>query len=337
MPPAGSSGAVCLFAEPIHDDAAVVLSAAGVTVRHASTRELASVPDELADVDAIIVRNALSAAAMDEAPRLAVIGNHGTGTDAVDLAHASRLGIPVVNTPTSNVAAVAEHAILLMLAVARRAVAADAAARRRDTRFKYDRPLLSLHGKTCGVIGFGHTGRSVALLAQGLGMQVVVWSPQASPAVFEHGGARRVDTLDDLLAVADVVTLHRPLRADTRHTLDRAALARLKPMAIVVNTSRGGLIDEEALADALEEGRLFGAGLDVLAEEPLAPSSRLASIDNVILSPHVAGSTREALRETARQCAAQVVDVLQNRRPASLVEPGMWSRRRAYQPRTPCP
>ena len=328
--------AVCLFAEPIHDDAAALLAAAGIEVRHASTRDLAAVPDELADVDAIIVRNALTAAAMDAAPRLAVIGNHGTGTDAVDLAHASRLGIPVVSTPTGNVAAVAEHAILLMLAVARRTLAADSATRRRDTRFKYDRPMLSLHGRTLGVIGFGHTGRCVTALAQGLGMRVVVWSPHASTSTIEEVGARRADTLDELLDAADVVSLHRPLRADTRHTLDREALARLKPTAIVVNTSRGGLIDEEALADALAEGRLFGAGLDVLAEEPLAPSSRLASLDNVVLSPHVAGSTQEALRETARQCAAQVVDVLQDRRPASLVDPDVWARRRFIPPRT-CP
>ena len=329
--------AVCLLAEPIHGIATEMLEAAGVTVRAARSPDLAADPSALADVDAVIVRNAMPAAAMDEAPRLVVVGNHGTGTDAVDVAHASRLGIPVVNTPTGNVDAVAEHTILLMLAVARRTLAADAATRARDPRFKYDRPTLSLAGRTLGVIGFGQTGRRVAKLARGIGMNVVVWSPQADAADIAGVGAQRLATLDALLRTADVVSLHRPLRPDTRHTLDRDALALLKPDAIVVNTSRGGLVDEEALADALEAGRLFGAGLDVLAEEPLAPSSRLASIDNVILSPHVAGSTQEALRETARQCATQVLDVLQNRRPASLVDPTVWDRRRVLQERSPCP
>ncbi len=319
---------VCLIAEPIHPAGIAVLTAAGVTVRHAATPDLDAHPSELADVDAIIVRHELRASAMDAAPRLAVIGNHGTGTDAVDLAHAAALGIPVVNTPTSNVDAVAEHAILLMLAVARQMIAADAATRRGEAGFRRARTLYSLRGRTLGVVGFGHTGQRVTALARGLGMRVIVWSPRADAALVESLGASRTDTLAALLGDADVVSLHRPLRADTRHTLDAAAFAVMKPSAIVVNTSRGGLIDEDALADAIEQGRLFGAGLDVLAREPMRPGSRLAALDRVVLTPHIAGSTQEALRETAVQCAAQVVDVLQGRRPASLVDPSVWGRRR---------
>lgn len=319
---------VCLIAEPIHAAGTALLAAAGVEVRHASMPDLAAIPQETADADAIIVRNALPKQAIDASPRLVVIGNHGTGTDAVDVAHASALGIPVVNTPTSNVGAVAEHALMLMLATARRAVCADAATRRADTRFKHDNVTLSLVGKTLGVIGYGNTGGRVAALAVAIGMDVVVWSPRADADAIEAVGARRVATLAELLRMADVVSLHRPLRADTRHTLDRAALALLKPTAIVVNTSRGGLIDEDALAVALRNGRLFGAGLDVLAEEPMAPLSLLAGLDNVVLTPHSAGSTEEALRETALRCAEQVLDVLNDRLPASLVEPGVWPRRR---------
>jgi D-3-phosphoglycerate dehydrogenase len=250
------------------------------------------------------------------------------------VAHASTLGILVVNTPTSNVGAVAEHALMLMLATARRVVHADAATRRADTRFKHNHGTRSLAGKMLGVVGYGHTGERVAALAVAIGMEVVVWSPRADDQAVAAVGARRVATLPELLRAADVVSLHRPLRADTRHTLDRVALSLLKPTAIVVNTSRGGLIDEEALAEALREGRLFGAGLDVLAEEPMSRASPLAGLDNVVLTPHSAGSTEEALRETALRCAEQVLDVLNDRKPASLVEPGVWRRRRNRQQRS---
>jgi D-3-phosphoglycerate dehydrogenase / 2-oxoglutarate reductase len=331
----GTSSAqrVCLVAEPIHSAGTDLLVKAGLSIRHASSRDLASIPGETSDVDAIIVRGALPREAMDASPRLLVIGNHGTGTDAVDIAHASALGIPVVNTPASNVSAVAEHAIMLMLATARRVVAADAATRLADTRFKNAHQTMSLSGKILGVIGYGHTGARVAQLAFALGMEVLVWSPRASADVIAASGARQVSTLNELLSTSDVVSLHRPLRADTRHTLDRNALALLKPNAIVVNTSRGGLIDEEALAAALRERRLFGAGLDVLADEPMAATSPLRDLPNVVLTPHSAGSTVEALRETALRCAEQVVAVLQGRRPASLVDPGVWPRRRLPQGR----
>jgi D-3-phosphoglycerate dehydrogenase len=217
---------------------------------------------------------------------------------------------------------------MLMLATARRAVRADAATRCADTGFKRDHVTFSLGGRTLGVVGYGRTGQRVARLAAAFGMNVVVWSPRAEDEAVAAAGARRVATLAELLGVADIVSLHRPLRADSRHTLDAAALALLKPTAIVVNTSRGGLIDEAALIDALRNGRLFGAGLDVLAEEPMAPSSPLIALDNVVLTPHSAGSTEEALRETALRCVEQVLEVLNDRLPAWLVAPEVWPRRR---------
>jgi D-3-phosphoglycerate dehydrogenase len=328
---------ICLIAEAIHPAGTDLLAAAGVEVRHASTPELTAIPSETEDVDAIIVRNALPKQAIDAAPRLVVIGNHGTGTDAVDVEYATELGIVVVNTPNSNVDAVAEHALMMMLATARRAVCADAATRRADTNFRRNHVTHSLGGRTLGIVGYGRTGQRVAQLAAAFGMNIVVWSPRADDAAIAAAGARRAATLSELLVVADVVSLHRPLRADSRHTLDAAALALLKPTAIVVNTSRGGLIDEAALADALRNKRLFGAGLDVLAEEPMLPSSPLAGLDNVVLTPHTAGSTEEALRETALRCAEQVVDVLNARLPAWLVAPDVWSRRRGASRTTSAP
>lgn len=310
---------LCLIAQPIHDAGVTALRDAGLTVKLASAPDLDTLAAEIPDADAVLIRDSLPDWVIDRAPRLKVIANHGTGTDAVAVDHATQRGIPVVYTPTANVQAVAEHALMLMMGVARQAQAADAAARKGEWGFKYTRPVYGLAGKRLAVLGFGHTGRWLARMAHGgFGMDVQVWSPSADPAEIVAAGASAAPSLEAALRGADFVSLHRPLRADTRHTLDARALAWLPAHAIVVNTSRGGLIDEDALVDALRGGRLAGAGLDVFAAEPLMQGHPLARLDNVLLTPHMAGSTQEALEETARQCADGIVDVLAGRRPRYL-------------------
>ena len=319
----------CVIAQPIHPVGAQLLREAGIDVRQAPGPGLDALRSVIADADAVIVRDGLPAELIDAAPRLAVIANHGTGTDKIDVDHASARGIPVVYTPEANVRAVAEHALMLMLATAHQAVLADAATRRGHWRFKYERPMLSLYGKTLGIVGLGRTGRLLCGMAmQALGMRTIVWSPSVAPGEAASIGAQQVGTLAELLEAADVVSLHRPLRPDTFHTLDAAALRHMKPSAIVINTSRGGLIDEVALADALRAGRLFGAGLDVFETEPLSAGSAIAELDNVVLTPHVAGSSQEALHATASQCVEQILAVLAGRRPAHLVQPAVWPNRR---------
>ena len=319
----------CVIAQPIHPIGAELLRAGGVDVCEAPGPGLDALRQVIEDADAVIVRDTLPAELIDAAPRLRVIANHGTGTDGVDVAHASAHGIPVVYTPESNVRAVAEHALTLMLAVAHQMVQADTATRRGNWRFRYDQPMLSLYGKTLGVVGLGRTGRLLCDMAMGgFAMQVVVWSPSLPSQERFSPGVRRVDTLQELLSTSDIVSLHRPLRPDTVHTLDADAMRLMKRGAIVVNTSRGGLIDERALAEALRSGHLFGAGLDVFEREPLPAGSALEGIPNVVLTPHVAGSSQEALHATARQCAEQVLAVLAGRRPSHLVQPAVWERRR---------
>ncbi|WP_454766478.1 hydroxyacid dehydrogenase [Cupriavidus campinensis] len=325
---------VCLITQPIHPVGAERMRAAGIEVRASTATDEAGRIAEVRDVDAVIVREGISAAAIDAAPRLAVISNHGTGTDKIAVAHAHACGIPVVSTPAANVRAVAEHALMLMLAVARGTVRADAATRRSDWQHRYTAPMHSLHGKTLGIIGFGRTGQIVAEMARaGFGMRVIVWSPSVDEAEVAAHGATRVGTLQALLAISDIVSLHRPLRPDTRHTIDAAALASMKPGAILINTSRGGLVDEPALAEALRAGKLFGAGLDVFEREPLPGVSPLAALPNVVLSPHQAGSTLEALEATASQCADQIIDVLAGRQPQHMLDPSVWARRRHGAPR----
>jgi len=320
--------ATCVIAQPIHPIGADLLRQAGVTVLMPQGPD--ALREALPQADAIIVRDGISAPLIDLAPRLVVIANHGTGTDRIDVAHAAGQGIPVTCTPGANARAVAEHALTLMLAVSRQVVAADAATRRGHWGYKYQQPTLGLHGKTLGIAGFGRTGRMLCEMASGgLGMRALVWSPSADPRELAAAGVQSVASLEELLASSDVLSLHRPLRADTRHMLDARALRRMKPDAIVVNTSRGGLVDETALADALAAGRLFGAGLDVFETEPLPANSRLAALPNVVLTPHIAGSSQEALYATASQCARQVLAALAGREPSDLVRPEVWARRRS--------
>lgn len=324
MPP------TCVITQPIHPTGPELLRAAGCEVVEPKTP--AALLVALAEADAVIVRDGFSADAMDAAPRLALIANHGTGVDRIDVGHASALGIPVTSTPGANARSVAEHALMLMFATARQAVVADAATRRGHWGFKYQRPMLSLYGQTLGIIGFGRTGHMLCEMAsRGLGMRVLVWSPRADTDGIEAAGARRVEVLDELLRQSDVVSLHRTMRPEHKHTLDAAGIARMKPSAIVVNTSRGALIEEEALIAALASGRLFGAGLDVFENQPFRATSRLATLENVVLTPHVAGSSQEALQETASQCARQVIDALAGRPPIDMVQPAVWSCRRGRE------
>jgi D-3-phosphoglycerate dehydrogenase len=190
--------------------------------------------------------------------------------------------------------------------------------------------MAELHGKTMGLVGFGTIGRITGAIARnGFGMRVLVFSPAAPDAALAEAGAERAPSLPALLAEADVVSLHRPLRPDTRHTIDAAALAAMKPTALLVNTARGELIDGEALAAALGAGRIAGAAIDVFKVEPAPLTDPILGAPNTVLAPHIGGVTEEAMRETALQCADQILDVLAGRRPPHLVQPEVWERRRA--------
>ena len=323
----------CLIVQPVHQSGIDRLAAAGITARRASAADMSAVAREIGDVEAVITRDAgLTTAAIDAAPRLLVIANHGIGTNKIAVARAAELGVPIVFTPTANSRSVAEQTIALMLAVAKRTVGADSATRQGHWQFRYAGGLMEISGKTLGLIGFGSIAREVCrMAAAGFGMRILVWSPRAADGDIVAAGGERVVELEALLTAADVVSMHRPLRPDTQHTLDADRLRLLKPKAIVLNTARGGLIDEDALAAVLREERIAGAGLDVFASEPFAADSPLAHLPNVVLGPHIAGATEDALQRTAEQCAEQIIDVLAGREPRHLLAPEVWSRRRLPQ------
>ncbi|EHK67437.1 hydroxyacid dehydrogenase [Achromobacter arsenitoxydans] len=272
--------------------------------------------DAAAQADALIVRNRsqVNAELLAAAPRLLVVGRLGVGLDNIDLPGCEARGIQVIPATGANARAVAEYVIGTMLALLRGAYAAtpDVAAGR------WPRPALSqgleAHGRTLGVVGFGGIGRLAAQLARGLGMRVVgsdAALPPGHPA-WQVAGAAPL-TLDELLAQADVVTLHVPLTADTRHLLDAGRIGRMRPGAILINTSRGGIVDEAALAAALRAGHLRGAALDVFEEEPLRAGSALDDVPNLILTPHIAGLTQEANTRVSDMVAAGVTIALDGR------------------------
>jgi D-3-phosphoglycerate dehydrogenase len=258
-------------------------------------------------VDAVLLRSArMDRGRIEAAPRLRIIARHGAGYDTVDLAAARERGVAVTVTADANAVSVAEHAFALMLAVVRRVAASDSAVRQgRWHEARRAATGLELSGKALGLVGFGRIGRRVARMAVAFDMTVLATDPAADERVARDLGVRLV-TLPELLAASDVVSLHVPLQPATRNVIDARALATVRRGAVLVNTSRGGLVDEVALVDALDRGLLSGAGLDVFGEEPLGAGSPLLRAD-VTLTPHCGGQTVEAMRRVGLQAADSVV------------------------------
>ncbi len=320
---------VCVITHPIHKDGIALLIAAGVDVRFAYDCDDKALGKALSSANAVITRGSIKSNSIDCADNLEVIANHGSGTDKIDVRYAHTKGIAVVYTPNCNTLAVAEHTLLLMLALSHKLLCADRAARKGEWDFKFTGITHSLYGKFLGIIGFGDIGRQVCKMAiGGFGMRVSVWSPHAVIADIIAAGAIPAGSLTDLLGNADVISLHRPLRPDTFHTIDSVALRNMKSSALLINTSRGGLIDEDALYQALQENWIAAAGLDVFEHEPLLPRSRLSTLQNTLLTPHLAGSTQEALRKTAICCAEQIVSVFREIEPQHLLNNEVWQSRR---------
>ncbi|MEP7362544.1 MAG: D-2-hydroxyacid dehydrogenase family protein [Acidobacteriota bacterium] len=229
----------------------------------------------------------ITRAVMERCPTVRHISIWGTGTDNVDLDAARALGIRVTNTPAVSATSIAEHTLALMLAVARRIPQIDARVRAGE----WPRGgMVQLHGKTLGVIGLGEIGRRFARLGEAIGMRVLSWTMNPKPELgFPHV------SIEELLTSSDVVSLHLRLSEQTRGFLDASRIALMKPGAILVNSARGPIVDEAAMIAALNNGHLLGAGLDVFDVEPLPPAHPLTLMNNVVLSPHAAGVTPEAL------------------------------------------
>ncbi|HEC95040.1 MAG TPA: hydroxyacid dehydrogenase [Thermoplasmatales archaeon] len=278
---------------------------------------------EIADYDGMIVRSRTKVTAdiveKGASGNLKVIGRAGIGVDNIDVEKATELGIKVVNSPTGSTMSVAELTVAHMLALARFIPTADASMKKGEW-MKKQLKGTELYGKTLGLIGSGNIAQHVARIANGLGMKVLVYSPHCTDEKAKRMGAQRA-SLEDLLKQSDFVSLHIPHTKDTHYLINREKLALMKPGSYLINCARGGVVDEKALYDALAEGKLAGAAVDVFEEEPPSKENKLLTLDNVVLSPHIGANTKEAQIKAGTICAEQVMKVL------SGEEPDFWVNR----------
>lgn len=260
--------------------------------------------------------------------RCVVIGVGSVGTDMVDVDAATRAGIVVTNTPDIFIDEVADHAMALLLACARRVTEQHEMVV--SGRWAEGRPVLSrfprLFGSSLGLVSYGNVARATARRAKAFGFHLYAYDPYVSELAMTSEGVEPLTSLHELLERCDYVSVHAPYNAETYHLIGAAELAKMKPSAVIVNTGRGGIIDEDALADAISAGRLAGAGLDVLEQEPPPANHRLFGLANVILSPHVASATARMRPETRRRVGREVALVLQGRWPRSTVNPTVLPR-----------
>lgn len=311
----------CFFTHPLPAPAAEMLA-------HVPNLELVT-HREGADILVCLLTDRIDAAAMDAVgPSLRLIANYAVGFDNIDLAAAKERGILVTNTPAEEVSvAVAEHTVALILAVARHLVASDAFTRQGEYHgwdpFLFVGP--SLQGKTLGIIGAGAIGSHVArAMHAGFGMHILYTSPHANSDLEASGDARKCE-LPELLATADVVSVHVPLTPETTHLISAKELARMKPSAILINTARGKIVDETALVQALQQKTLAGAGLDVYECEPLIDCNpndtlELRQFSNVVLTPHTASATVEARAAMSRELAKNILAFIEGNEPPHIVK-----------------
>jgi len=302
---------------------AAQLEPAGALLQVGQWRSEQAVLQAAAQADLVLVqslRPLLTATVIGQLSRCRGIVRVGIGYDSLDLAAATQTGIPVSNVVGWCDHEVAEHALALLLDCARCLGALDRSVRRGEWARKTGRSARRVSGKTLGLVGLGRIGATLARMATGLGLRVLAYDPHLDPQQAQQRGAQLVD-LASLLETSDFISLHLPLTASTQHLIGAAELARIKPGAVLVNTSRGGIVDEDALVRALLEGRLGAAGLDVFAAEPLPAGSPLCTFDNVILSPHLGSYSQESVLELYTQSAQVAASLLAGRWVESIVNP----------------
>jgi glyoxylate reductase len=298
----------------IPDEVSTRVTLKGGEARPASLDRIHGVGRD-AEVLVVTYLDRVDEALLSGLPAVRQVSSYGVGLNHIELPAAARRGITVTNTPDVVTDATADLAMALLLAAARRVCEGDRLIRAGGWREAAPEFLLGreVTGKTIGIVGFGRIGQAVARRAAGFGMRILYTSPREAG----FPGATRVD-LDALLATSDFVSLHCPLTDATRDLLSRERIARMKPGAILVNTSRGPVVDEEAVAEALEDGRLFAAGLDVFRNEPQVPE-RLRRAENAVLTPHLGSGTRETRNAMARMVWDEVLRRVTGRPPAHPV------------------
>jgi D-3-phosphoglycerate dehydrogenase len=307
---------------PLEDEDRALFAGLGARLDELDCPTEEALLEHCADASGLLVlREPITARVLDGLPVCRVVTRFGVGVETVDVLAARERGVQVTNVPDANYEEVAAHALAMILALCRRLFPFDRAARAGTWRAaQVGAGIRRLDRLQLGIVGLGRNGGRLATMASGLGLSTIVaHDPLKSDAEIGSSGARAV-SLNELLASSDVVSLHTPLTPETRHMIDARAIATMKEGAILVNVSRGGLIDEAALSRALETGRLGGAGLDAFETEPLPTTSTLVGLENVILTPHAAHYSQESLRETVRKACEDTARVLRGEPPRYPVE-----------------
>lgn len=303
-----------------------ILAGVGAELLLAETGEAEELVSLAPQADAILTNwKRVPPASLDSAPGCLVVSRFGVGLDNIPVERATELGILVTNVPDFCLEEVSDHAMALLLACARRVVTFARSTHERTWNIELGRGLPRLRGQTLGLVGLGGIARALVPKARGFGLDVIAWTPRLTSEGLP-AGVRAAGSLEELLEVSDYVSLHAPSTPETRHLIGEAELGAMKPSAYLINTSRGALLDESALARAVTDGWIAGAALDVLSQEPPPPDHVLLGLDSVIVTPHVAFYSETAIAELEAKAAQNVADVLSGRLPATVVNPEVLER-----------
>lgn len=309
-----------------HDSIAIeqeVADAAGVNLVLAQCRTEDEVITAASGADGIVVQYApITERVLAALPALRAIGRYGVGVDTLDVPAATARGVAVCNVPDYGTEDVSDHAIALAVSLARGITRMDRGVRRGESSLRPVQPLHRMSTRVFAVAGLGLIGSATARKAKGLGYEVIGFDPLQEPGTTTSGGVAVVG-FEELLARADVLSLHVPLNPKTHHLINAAALARMKRGSVLVNTCRGGVVDTSAVAEALASGQLYGAGLDVFEEEPLPLTSPLLELENAVLTPHAAWYSEESYAELKRRTIENVLEVCAGRTPRNIFNAGV--------------
>lgn len=289
------------------------------------TNDVEAAIKEHSDVQGIFLGNQkLPADVMDLCPNLRLIAKQGSGFDNIDVAHATKKGIPVVISSGVNATSVAEHVMMLTLAVNRNLLQYDEAVRSGNFSYRTSGNARECNGKTMGLVGFGSIGQEVAKFATALGMKLVFYDPFFTG---DYSDIAQAIDFDTLIRTSDIVSLHVPLTDATKGMIGHDEISKMKNGAMVINCSRGGVVDEEALYHGLVTGHVWGAGIDVFSQEPVNKDNKLLTLDNVIVTPHSAALTKESSDGMSTETAKGILAVFNNEQWVSVANPKIYNKR----------
>lgn len=319
------SDKLVLLPQPIEEEAVAVLEAAGLKIVVAPDAKPATVAPLMRDAEAIVLRTGITITAelLEHADRLLTISRTGAGVDNVDLEAATKKGVLVTSSLGVNTSSVVEHGLALIMALFKRLPLMDRAVRNNDFAIRYKNLPADLGNKTLGLVGFGRIGSTLAKACRDVfNMRILAFDEYLPPAIKAgYEDWVRFVSLDEVARESDVVSIHIPLTSETRHVFNAAFFQKMKKTAFIINTSRGGVVSEKDLIEALHNDVIAGAGLDVFEREPVASDNPLLTLDNVILTPHTAALTSECVVRMAVSGAERVVEALGGKLPGNIANP----------------